>query len=55
MKYFKQKNGLAMGCICGPTVASLFLYILEKHWLNINFPLFCGRFFEDIYLITNEK
>ena len=55
MKYFKQKNGLAMGCICGPTVASLFVYILEKHWLSINFPLFYGRFIDDICLITNEK
>jgi hypothetical protein len=54
-KYFKQNNGLAMGCICGPTVASLFVYILEKHWLNINFPLFYGRFIDDICLITNEK
>ena len=55
MKYFKQKNGLAMGCICGPTVASLFVYILQKHWLSINFPLFYGRFIDDICLITNEK
>ena len=30
--FFKQLKGIAMGCKCGPNLANLFLYILEKHW-----------------------
>ena len=53
--YFIQINGLAMGCICGPSVASLYVYVLEKHWLTINNPLFYGRFIDDICLISNQE
>jgi hypothetical protein len=53
--YFKQINGLSMGCICGPSIASLFVYILEIKWLRIHKPLFYGRFIDDISLISNEK
>ena len=44
-----------MGIICGPTVASLFVYILEKRWLLIHKPLFYGRFIDDINLISDYK
>jgi hypothetical protein len=54
-KFFMQKNGLEMGSICGPSVASLYVFILEKPWLNINQPLLYGRFIDDIVLITNDK
>ena len=30
--YFKQD--VSMGCICGPSKASLFVYILERKWLK---------------------
>jgi hypothetical protein len=27
-KYYIQISGLPMGCICGPTIANIFMYIL---------------------------
>ena len=53
--YFKQINGIAMGCICGPSVASLFVFVLEEKWLKIHKPLYYGRFIDDICLIDNKK
>jgi hypothetical protein len=53
--FYVQINGLAMGCICGPSVASLYVYILEKHWLNINHPILYGRFIDDIFMVTDVK
>ena len=53
--YYKQINGLAMGCICGPSVASLFVYVLENKWLCIHKPLFYSRFIDDIILFTVSK
>jgi hypothetical protein len=44
-----------MGCICGPSVASLYVYILEKHWLSINHPILYGRFIDDIFMVTDVK
>ena len=54
-KFFKQIKGLAMGCICGPSVASIFVYILESKWLTIHKPLFYCRFIDDINLISFKK
>ena len=31
--FYLQLIGLPMGCICGPSVANLFLYILESKWI----------------------
>ena len=53
--FYVQINGIAMGCICGPSVANLFVFILERKWLHINKPLFYGRFIDDICLITHTK
>ena len=50
-----QKNGLAMGSICGPSIASLYVFILERHWLTINRSLLYGRLIDDIVLIRNDK
>lgn len=47
--FFLQKTGLPMGCICGPSVANLFLYIIEKSWLSIHKPLIYARFIDDIF------
>jgi len=33
-KFFVQNKGLAMGCICGPSVANLYLHILEKSLID---------------------
>ena len=46
-KYYKQIDGLPMGCICGPTVANLYVYILEKEWFKIERPLIYKRFIDD--------
>ena len=49
---YKQIKGIAMGCICGPSLANLYLYVLEIKWLYIHRPLFYGRFIDDISLVT---
>jgi hypothetical protein len=54
-QFFVQINGLAMGCICGPSIASLYVYILENHWLCLNKPILYGRFIDDIFMITTIK
>jgi hypothetical protein len=50
-KYFKQIKGIAMGTICGPTIANLYLSNLEKYWLTITKPIFYVRFIDDIFVI----
>jgi hypothetical protein len=50
-KYFKQKLGIAMGSICGPSIANLFVYIYEKKWLFIYRPLVYLRFIDDLFII----
>ena len=45
---YLQKIGIAMGCICGPSLANLYLYIIEIKWLYIHRPIFYGRFIDDI-------
>ncbi len=51
-KYFVQKIGLPMGCKCGPTLANLYLYILEKEWVTNHNPLVYERFIDDICCVT---
>ena len=46
---------MAMGVICGPTLANLYLYILEIKWLNLNKPLVYLRFIDDIFLVIKDK
>jgi hypothetical protein len=53
--FYLQKVGIAMGCICGPTVANLYLYALEKYWLSINRPLIYKRFIDDIFYLNKGK
>ncbi len=52
--FYIQINGISMGCICGPTLANLYVHILEKHWLNINRPLMYSRFIDDIFIASNK-
>ena len=53
-KFFKQTLGIAMGAICGPSIANLFVYIYEKKWLTINRPLAYFRFIDDLFLIIKN-
>ena len=53
--FFKQTIGLPKGCKCGPTIANLYLYIIEKEWLSKNEPLLYGRFIDDICLCDNKE
>ena len=41
-----------MGGKCGPSVANLYLSILEAHFLRIYRPLFYKRFIDDIFLMV---
>jgi len=50
-KYFKQILGIAMGSVCGPSIANLFVLLLEKKWLSLNKPLVYFRFIDDIFFI----
>ena len=49
---YKQINGVAMGSKCAPSIANLYIYILEKNFLTIHKPLFYKRFVDDIFIIT---
>ncbi len=51
-KYYNQINGLIMGVICGPSIANLYLYILEIKWYNLNNPLVYKRFIDDIFYVN---
>ena len=52
--YYLQKTGCPMGCICGPTIANLFLYILERKWLYIHKPIVYYRFIDDIFMVLKN-
>jgi hypothetical protein len=53
-RFFKQKLGIAMGSICGPSIANLFVYIYEKKWLTIHKPLVYLRFIDDLFIILRN-
>ena len=54
-RYFIQTSGVVMGSVCGPTLANLYIWILEKHWLHIYKPTFYCRFIDDILIINNKS
>ena len=54
-KFFIQLNGLAMGTKCGPTIANIFIAILETKWLYLHKPLVYKRFIDDIFVITDKS
>ena len=43
-----------MGSKCAPSVANLYIFILEKSFLTIHKPLFFKRFVDDIFTITSK-
>jgi hypothetical protein len=52
INFFLQLIGLPMGCKCGPSVANLYLYALEKTYLN-RFPdQLYYRFIDDIFIAS---
>ena len=49
---YKQNVGIAMGSVCGPSIANLFVYIYEKKWLSIHRPIVYYRFIDDLFIIS---
>ena len=54
-RFFIQVNGIGMGIKCGPSIANLYLIILETNWLTIQRPLMYSRFIDDIFLAIKGK
>ena len=52
--YYRQVKGIAMGSKCGPSIANIYLFILEKDFLTIHKPLFYGRYIDDIFCILDK-
>ena len=52
--YFIQISGIVMGTICGPSLANIFVYNLEKHWHQIHSPILYLRFIDDILIVTKD-
>ena len=54
--FYKQKKGVAMGCKCGPSLANLYIYLLERHWLStVKDIIVYARFIDDILIIAKSK
>ena len=58
-RYYRQKDGVAMGSPLGPALANVFLCHYEKHWLEecpLSFaPLFYARYVDDIFVLLRSK
>ena len=54
-KFYKQIKGIAMGAKCAPSIANLYVSILETNFLVIHRPLLYFRFIDDIFVILDEK
>jgi len=54
-EYYIQLDGVAMGCKCGPSLANIYLYILEINWLNTIRPIIYYRFIDDIFIAFKGK
>ena len=44
-----------MGCICGPSVENLYLYILEESWVNMNPDIIYLRFINDTFIASRKQ
>ena len=53
--FYKQEEGLPMGCICDPSVAGIFVYILEIKWYKIERPLVYFRFIDDNIMALKNR
>jgi hypothetical protein len=54
-KHYIQSVGIAMGCICGPSLANVFVYLLEKNWISVHRPLIYFRFIDDIFIADSNE
>lgn len=58
-KYYKQKDGVAMGSPLGPALANAFLAHHETHWLEdcpLSFaPVFFARYVDDIFVLLRSS
>ena len=58
-KYYRQKNGVAMGSPLGPILANIFLCHMETLWLekcSEEFaPSYFRRYVDDIFLLFHSK
>jgi hypothetical protein len=53
--YYKQIKGISMGIICGPTLANLYLMLLESQFIKIQRPIVYKRFIDDIFIILAKE
>ncbi len=53
-EHYSQVKGIAMGAICGPSIANIVVYKLEKSWLYIHKPLIYKRYIDDIFIVTKK-
>ena len=44
-----------MGSKCGPSVANIYIYLMEEKFLTVHRPLFYARFIDDIFIITRKN
>jgi hypothetical protein len=52
-KFYIQTRGISMGIICGPTLANLYLAIIEQHFLSSIRPFIYYRYIDDIFVVSN--
>lgn len=48
--FYLQLIGVPMGCIAGPVIANMYIYILERKWLSMNPDIIYYRFIDDIFI-----
>jgi len=53
-KHYKQIKGIAMGSKSGPSIANIYIWILEKNFLSLYDPFLYVRFIDDIFIIVEE-
>jgi hypothetical protein len=54
-KYYLQCIGIPIGCRCGPSIANLYLYTLEKSYLSLNPDIIYKRFIDDIFIASPKQ
>jgi hypothetical protein len=52
--YYLQIKGIAMGCICGPTIANIVVHSLETNFLKKYLTFYYKRYIDDIFMIVND-
>lgn len=43
-----------MGTIVGPSIANIYVFLLETKWLNIYNPFYYKRYIDDLFLIVKN-